>query len=385
MAVDGDIVASGYFSFSSSLKLVRHLTQQRGDFIGAINRYHEQLEISLVQANDWFDFGHLNAYFNSRAAFTTQRSFNALEINRSTARKSSHKVDKMEGEANWFEALPNDIQIYSPKLLSRFNDGDRAGYSLEYLYNLPLSDLFVFGHLAKASWRRIFQSCHRFLARCKAYSPESSELHPTDIDSLYLPKTLDRLEQFAIHSGVDIDKPIHLNGTLYPSPRDIAEQSSERIPAATLQNVAIVHGDFCFSNILYDFRTRRIKVIDPRGIDAQGRPTLYGDSRYDYAKLYHSVHGLYDLIIAGRLKAKQTDSGLELRDYAATYHLGINQAFNEVFFSDQPQLQDCVQAIGVQLFLSMLPLHNDQPERQMTMLANAYRLYAELQGEQPCS
>ena len=62
-----------------------------------------------------------------------------------------------------------------------------------------------------------------------------------------------------------------------------------------------MHGDFCFSNILYDFKSQSIKVIDPRGLSGDGKEqSIYGDLRYDVAKLAHSVIGKYDFIIAGR-------------------------------------------------------------------------------------
>ena len=54
---------------------------------------------------------------------------------------------------------------------------------------------------------------------------------------------------------------------------------------------SIMHGDFCLSNILYDLRSRICKLLDPRG--SFGASGIYGDPRYDVAKLYHSVYGLY--------------------------------------------------------------------------------------------
>lgn len=37
-------------------------------------------------------------------------------------------------------------------------------------------------------------------------------------------------------------------------------------------------------------------------------------------------------------------------------------------------------AMQIQLFLSMLPLHNDRPDRQLGFIGNAYRLYDRLQS-----
>ncbi len=382
MAVDDDVVVSGYFSFSCVRTLIRNLTRCQGRFIQALNGYHREKPLAPLLKSDWYDFGHLNSYFASRADFTTERSFNALEISRHLVRKESSKIEKMRGEARWFSELPAPVQLYTPKLLEVFEEEGRAGYSLEYVYNLPLSDLFVFGRLAKETWRSIFRSCDDFMRLCRASLPRESPPDPASLNALYLPKTLARLDEFAVTSGFSVDEPIRFNGIACPSPRELARFSSKRIASVTQEEIAIVHGDFCFSNILYDFRTRRIKVVDPRGVDLQGAPTLFGDRRYDYAKLYHSVYGLYDLIVAGRLKAQRNGEGRELamEDLRFDYHQGIRSAFEELFFRDQPQLLRAVRAINVQLFLSMLPLHADRPDRQFTMLANAYRLYLEMEG-----
>ena len=42
-----------------------------------------------------------------------------------------------------------------------------------------------------------------------------------------------------------------------------------------------------------------------------------------------------------------------------------------------------VKAITISLFLSMLPLHADRPDRQMAFIANALRLYARFEGARP--
>ena len=57
----------------------------------------------------------------------------------------------------------------------------------------------------------------------------------------------------------------------------------------------IIHGDLCFANIMVDTNLSFIKVIDPRG--KFGTYDIYGDFRYELAKLFHSVDGKYDFII----------------------------------------------------------------------------------------
>ncbi|MEH6509584.1 hypothetical protein [Halopseudomonas aestusnigri] len=383
-ACGGDKVASGYFSFSSKKLLAELLIKAKGSFVDAINAYSNELPLSLVELERWYDFGHINAYFLSRAAFTTQRSFNDIEFTSGTVTKTSFQHLKMKGEVNWFRELPPPLKIYTPRLLDYHisNDVSEApsGYTLEYVYNLPLSDLFVFGRLDKDTWRTIFMSCKSFMDGCKLQPVDGSDRQKIKSVSsrLYYEKTMVRLKAFSESTGFDLWHQQILNGINYPSLAVIAEKTSLLIGEADVNHLGLIHGDFCFSNILYDFRTRRIKVIDPRGVDVHGDVTNYGDRRYDLAKLHHSVIGLYDVIIAGRLSAKHVDGGWMLSDDEDCYHKEVADIYKEVFYSNMPELEKTVHAISIQLFLSMLPLHSDRPDRQASMIANAIRLYANM-------
>lgn len=43
-----------------------------------------------------------------------------------------------------------------------------------------------------------------------------------------------------------------------------------------MNEISLIHGDFCFSNIMYDFRAGAIKTFDPRGCDFNGKITPCG-------------------------------------------------------------------------------------------------------------
>jgi hypothetical protein len=127
-----------------------------------------------------------------------------------------------------------------------------------------------------------------------------------------------------------------------------------------------------------------VRVIDPRGIDSDGKLTPFGDIRYDFGKLYHSVIGRYDHIVAGyyRLRAEGLlNFALELPDGAALG--GIEAVFAETRFAGMTPADAAAPAIGVLLFLSMLPLHADDPARQDAFLANAMRLFLRLDASRP--
>ncbi|MDO8901509.1 MAG: hypothetical protein Q7V15_09155, partial [Phenylobacterium sp.] len=132
-------------------------------------------------------------------------------------------------------------------------------------------------------------------------------------------------------------------------------------------------------NILYDSRVRRIKALDPRGL-VGARPTLYGDSRYDLAKLAHSIVGRYDQIIAGRYRVSQNgdDYAIDFEDIPA--QAWLQDALADMSVDGVGGLDTTVRAVMVSLFLSMPPLHADRPDRQRAFVANALRLWRDLEA-----
>jgi hypothetical protein len=341
------------------------------DFIEGLYCYHRKAPWRIMKNFRWWDFGHIHTYFQSKSIISTARSFNEVVNTRRLTHKVSEDWVKIDAEAAWFENLPGPMRPYTAAFAGRITKEGRSGYRTEFLYLNTLADLYVFGKPSGPVWYSIFEACLEFLNTAAQFSQGQTE----GTGSLYLDKTLSRLEQFAEASGFDIEAPCVLNGRSLPSLIEIALSSSQAIDALAYRAV-LVHGDFCFSNVFYDFRARSIKVIDPRGINAKGGRALYGDQRYDVAKLHHSVIGGYDLIIAGRYQLASDG-----HDFTFKIPFGDRQAIQEHFralthqgiqFGGQE-----IHAISIHLFLSMLPLHADRPDRQRAFIANALRLFSE--------
>ncbi|UYM18514.1 hypothetical protein [Endozoicomonas euniceicola] len=379
-AGDGEWVVSGFFAFSKPHQFIQGIVKSQGDFIQGLKHYSEKTPLAGKETGKWFDFGHINTFFQSRTLITTQRAFNEMRMTTRTVTKASSNGAKMKAEANWFSSLPGSLRIYTPHLIEDKTDTEAPGYSLEYLYLLPLNDLFVFGELPANGWRQIFRSCINVNQHFRRHKPDTA-VDYKQFENLYLPKTNARLNQFAEQADFDIHKPLTINGIKVPSLVDIAKRTSELIPEADESITGISHGDFCFSNILYDPRVQSIKLIDPRGIDNDGELTIYGDTRYDIAKLHHSVIGLYDLIIANRF---ELDADISQGNYSLDFPdlkrvAPIQEIYRHIVFGQSPATERYVLAITIHLFLSMLPLHFDRPQGQLAMIANALRLYVELQ------
>jgi len=373
----GRPVAAGYFAFASSLDLVRAITRARGDFIGGANLYLADHDVAPIAAREWLDFGHLQTFFRSRLAATMARSFNTLRMDGLTARKSSADEAKMRAEARWLRNAPSDLQIFCGRMIETGVADGRGFYLTEYEYLPVLSELFALGQIGERAWRRIIASCEQFLRLCAAHKGDGGYgSGDTALRALAVDKTFARLETLA-RSGFEIDQPLSLHGRACPSLLSIAERLACAIDLASGRVESVMHGDFCFSNILYSARVRRIKVIDPRGF-VDGGATLFGDPRYDLAKLAHSIVGRYDQIIAGRFHARRSG-----RDYAIDFEPLPAQGWLEGMLGDVRVdgiggACDDVRAVMIGLFLSAPALHGDRPDRQLAMIANALRLYLDL-------
>jgi hypothetical protein len=242
-----------------------------------------------------------------------------------------------------------------------------------------LSDLYVFGALPAQSWRHIFEACAQFLALSKRHVPLAPE--PARLDELYAGKTIRRFSEFARSADIDSHREWRLNGKPVPSPRAIIDEMVAVIGPPELRHCGVMHGDFCLSNILFDFRRNAVKIIDPRGSVVEDAPSIYGDTRYDIGKLHHSVAGRYDFIVAKYYSLSRDD------DYALSFEVSNGPAyveFESLFFeticASDERAHLTAAAISILLFLSMLPLHNDNPCRQWAFLANAFRLYGKYFG-----
>lgn len=366
------MVVSGYFSFSSYELLKESLANSK-TFISALNYYSDKHPLKCQYYPKWFDLGHLHTYFRSKSKITTQRAFNDLDITPRVVKKSSSKKWKMEAEYRWFNDIPEDLRIYTPHVFGFSDNGGSASYRIEYLYMSALNELAVFSALPGVSWQRILKACSEFLLSARN-TPGAVEL-TAHVDDFHRQKTPQRLDELQQSRGFDIHKSWEINGKTVPSLAEIAALCSKKIRPALVSDIRVSHGDFCFSNILYDFRVQSIRVIDPRGSLDDKNFSPYGDARYDVAKLCHSLIGQYDFIIAEMYQ-------LQRQQQVINFTLPDNYLLNQVatnFLTEQVcgYSKEEIIPMMINLFISMLPLHDDCKQRQTALLANALRLYSD--------
>ena len=364
---------AGMFSFSDASRLQGELCRQT-DFIDAVGSYSTAMgSMEHKMVDTWMDFGHIHTYFDSKREITTQRHFNQLQVADGVLTKSSNDHVKMQAEADWFESAPPAVKPFLPNFIGR-KPSEPPGYLLEYLHLAALNELYVFGRLPLRVWKKIFSACDTYLAAA-ARITVPAPFEDSFVEMTYRRKTLDRLSRFSQQTGIDLDRSWIFNEQPTPSLRSLAQEAASAVSRRPA-SASFVHGDFCFSNILFDFRAGRLKIVDPRGLDASGHRTSYGDLRYEVGKLAHSVLGLYDFIIAGFFSLEVDDHAVRF-DVLAERSMGVKELFlNTEFRGRRPAAWDC-HPVMLLLFLSMLPLHVDNPVRQRALMANCMKLYLE--------
>ena len=334
----------------------------------------------FVEVAHWWDFGHLDTYYETkRKAFTRERSFNRVSIDesRGVLRKESDNVSKFHDEIRWYLRLPKALQYLTPRIFDYSLDFDRPFVEMEF-YGYPVaSDVYLYGAWDEGVWAQLFQGLRKTSDRmgAYAYSPTECSGLVTAMREMYETKTLQRLApvladpRFASFCR----ERININGERCVGlPAGLA-QLPDLIEATGLyqcDQFTIIHGDLCLSNILYDSRNRIIRLIDPRG--GFGDFDIYGDTRYDLAKLDQSLEADYDFYVNGLFDLQWVaEDELILHPHLRPNHNVIKRIYRRemqrAMLPSQQQAQ--LQLIQSLLFLSMVPLHQDRLRSQEAFLA----------------
>lgn len=332
----------------------------------------------VVPEEAWIDFGHLSGLSKARARLIESRHFNELKVHPVLPEicKRSKNSKKIEQEAFWYKNLPEDLLSIAPRIFSVQERGaEGLSMRMEYYGYGTLAERFIYFDLPESFWASALGAVTRLLRMFRDHVPGPKEAESVNLEKMYLTKTHDRLNALRRQGGewaALLDKPeIEINSTEYlgfPALLDFVERRiGEIIPCARL---CVVHGDLCFNNILYDVRTGALKLIDPRGEFGGGEPTIYGDPRYDLAKLRHSFCGNYDSMIEGDFDLS-VDKGGRFDFFVYRGKQASRDTLFDRIASNSGYNTKDIHFIEAILFLSMIPLHADSMSRQKAFFLTA--------------
>lgn len=341
---DTNLALSGVYHILDSVNLYELLREQlqheetkiAGEFqlsgvLQSIADWDDMITVSL----EHIDFGTLEEYLSNRSV-KNSRSFNNLYVDDVTVRKSSETHGpKLIEEFNWYNNLPMGLTLNTPRMLSHefFDQHQCVCYVMEKILAPTFREIYLFLDTSTETWRTIFNSSFRLLNKMESYG------QPNNFMDTVVKKTVSRVNDINLAIDYNI-----INSFIITLEDAVAKH--EHLPT-------LMHGDFCFSNLMYDFNSDRVTMIDPRG-------QLFGDHYYEVAKLMHSAVYNYDIIDSELYVKNGNDVRLYSKgkeEVAAEFMRILNNKYSD---------EDIryIKIIVASLFLSMIPLHSHSKTNQ---------------------
>ncbi len=351
-------------------------------FYRSIQTYYEERPTTYWESKEWIDFGHLDNLNDAKRRDVNARYFNTLSFgdDGATVLKKSENREKLIQEIRWALRLPRELEVYTPRMFSVSENPLDPHIEMEFYGYPSLDECFLYSQYDLDTWDKVFRKLFGFISKASKYQVHEPDLD-VDLREMYVTKTIARIEQFlgaSNEKGVLATTTFELDGVLLPTLHQVMQSlklNLKQVGALRRESFSIVHGDLCLSNVLYDALSGLIKLIDPRG--KFGRHDLYGDPNYDVAKLSHSVLGHYDFLVHKQYRLDRlAQNSYSLVTAAKPNHHQIARVFERHVVRNDFDLNR-IRLLESLLFLSMLPLHQDDSDRQLAMLLTGLRIYGE--------
>jgi capsule biosynthesis phosphatase len=183
----------------------------------------------------------------------------------------------MRGEAYYYQSIPKNSNIST--YFTDFIDYTEGCLRTKYIVGVPLYTLYKEGLLSNERIYKIFDFVDLLHNRRDKINITMDNVRRNYIDKLKI--RFQNTEDYPFENA-----------------RSVQTQCLEGLETYLLNDVNIVsfiHGDLWFSNMIEEYSTNTIKVIDMKGV-VDGILTTSGDKLYDYGKLYQSFLG-YDCVL----------------------------------------------------------------------------------------
>jgi hypothetical protein len=236
--------------------------------------------------------------------------------------------DDLSGEIYYYSNIPIDIKDIFPVMFNY--DINNKWYEMENINGIPISKLYLNEELTIEELNNVIGTINR-IHLCKLSSILENNINIYDN---YVNKIIKRYKNY--------------DYSRFPNSENLYNILLEKLKYYEDNNLgkkSVIHGDTVLTNILIN-NLGKIKLIDMRG-KIDNKLSIYGDSLYDWAKLYQSLIG-YDEI-------------LEDKNISKEYKNMIIKNFEKIFinlFSEEYLLY--LRIITASLLFTLLPLHDNE-------------------------
>lgn len=291
------------------------------------------------------------------------RAYNNIELLPFGLIKKSSESDRLLDEVFYYDSIPKNVLHLFPRKIDSYIEDTKYNLILEYYPYKNLGEYMISDD--PLDWISVFSNLKGALECMSQYSRKVEDISKFST-SMYIQKTFNEyhnLKNSYHDTEMFSSKTLVIDGLEYDNFETIWNDIESIIKNKLLNyNHTMIHGDMCFSNILYHPKVGS-RFIDMRG--SFGERGIYGDRLYDYAKLLHSVEGGYEFFINDKFNV----SKLSKRIYNT--HIDVNKnkqdaldAYIQIFSNMDINLVRLVEGL---IFIGMCARHYDSKERQMIM------------------
>lgn len=339
-------------------------------------------ERSMHVGNDMelIDLRNVDTFLAYMTGATETRHFNTLAAKAGIMRKTSSDVAKMRGEYRYFHVVPDRMKRFLLPTFDYVENPQGASYAMERLSVPDAAIQMVHFAFDEASFDSLLGSFFAFLD-ARSHRSCGTEVVRDVARREILGKMHARVDTFlTTDEGRRVDALMQASGphggldAMRQRATALIERAIDDDPTTTL---ATGHGDPCLSNILFHRDIGLFRLIDPRG--AETPDATYMHPLYDLAKFSHSVLGGYDFINNALFECQlDTSLGLSLKLEGGGPPAWAQTAFLSAMNKAGLPVR-VVRAYELSLFLSMLPLHRDNPRKLPAFCLAASSIIDELE------
>ncbi len=326
------------------------------------------------------DVGIISNFIQCVTGNFDSRYFNSLKGNEYTLVKKSTNKKKIKAEYDFYHLLPEDMKYWFVMPFDYKEDENTASYTMERLHMTDLAIKWVHGSMDKAEFSNLMEKYFYFF-KCRHTKDCTKEEYTATADELYINKVnariadLKKLPEYGqIQALLAAKGDITIDSLLE---RYFALKEKIECRNNYPKEMVIGHGDPCFANALYNKSTQMLKFIDPKG--ASKEEDLWTNPYYDVAKLSHSVCGKYDFFNNGLFDIRIAE------DFSYDLDIPFDNSEYVNIFKEKVQENGfdylTVRIYEASLFISMLPLHIDNPHKVFGFILNVDRILKEIEAD----